>query len=369
MQIDSNFECGNIVVESTTETEANLSIRADSKAKYYQWFYFRVTAQTGRIHILNIRNAGGASYPRAWGGYRALASYDEVSWFRVHTQYDGTNLTIKHRPSQEVTAYAFFVPYTEPMRERLLTECAASPLAERQTIVTTPGGRPVERIRVGGAQAKKRVWIISRLHAGEPMAEYCIEGMMRQMLDPNDPVAKSLLAKNVSFSFIPNMNPDGSALGNLRANAAGVDLNRVWDNPPETAPEISSVRALMEQEGCDFFMDLHGDEERPYIWLVQPLPENMTPDLEPAQQYFEAEVRAQWAEYGVSPDNIPTTTPEPPAYGMSLDYTAKRFKCPSFIVELPFRDILGPDGEVDSLQPEGCAAFGRTCLEIIDQML
>lgn len=365
MQIDANFECGNIIVESQTETEATLSIRPDSNAKYYQWFYFRVSGDPGVIRTFHLSNAGNASYPKAWPGYRALASYDDKSWFRVHTQYDGQNLTIKHKASQAHVSYAFFVPYTEAMRTRLLDTASASPLVERRRVITTPGGRPLDMLVIGKASAQRHVWLISRQHAGEPMAEYMLEGMIHQLLDPNDSVAKSLLEKGIAFYCIPNMNPDGSALGNLRANAAGVDLNRAWENPGEDAPEVASVRALMDAEGCDFFLDLHGDEDRPYLWLVQPLPENCFPELAPAQERFEAEVRARYASYGPYPGD----GGGPGSKGMSLDYVAQRFRCPAFIVELPFKDVIGNDGNGDSLLGEGCAEFGRSCLEIINAMM
>ena len=47
-----------------------------------RWFNFRVTGAKGRPLALDIVNAGEASYPRAWEGYRACASYDLVHWFR-----------------------------------------------------------------------------------------------------------------------------------------------------------------------------------------------------------------------------------------------------------------------------------------------
>jgi hypothetical protein len=163
------------------------------------------------------------------------------------------------------------------------------------------------------------------------------------------------------------MNPDGSALGNLRANANGVDLNRVWLSPPDTAPEIKAVRALIESEGADFFLDIHGDEERPYIWLVQPHPDNVASEIADIQDRFEAEVRNRYIEYGPKPSTIPA--PTNPQSGMSIDYIAPRLKCPAFIIELPFKDIIGDNRQYDSLLPAGCIQFGRDCLDIIRSLI
>lgn len=369
MHITSDFESGNAVIESITEnvvtTEAKLTIRPDSNAKSYQWFYFRVSGEAGVTRTFHLTNAGGASYPLAWPGYRALASYDGANWFRVNTHYYDGTLTIKHQASEHDTHYAFFVPYTESQRAQLLKDCEL--FGERRQVLTTPGGRSLEMMVFGQQPAAKKVWVISRQHAGEPMAEYCIDGLMRRLIDRSDPVIPWLLER-ATFYCVSNVNPDGSALGNLRANAAGIDLNRDWkQNAAPQSAEIAALKTLMESEGVDFFLDLHGDEDRPYLWLVQPHRENVANDnMKGRQMVFEHSVRLRYVEYGPMPPEDPPASADS---GMAVDWVAWRFGCPSFIVELPFKDTLGPNGEPDSLLAAGCATFGRDCLDIIDKML
>lgn len=364
MHITSDFESGNAIVESITETEASLTIRPDSNTKFYQWFYFKVSGETGITRTFHITNAGGASYPHAWSGYRALASHNDTNWYRVNTQYHDGTLTIKHRATRRQTSYAFFVPYFESMRETLLQDC--QPFGERRHLLTTPGGRAVEMMVFGKQPARKKVWVIARQHAGEPMAEYCIDGLMRRFTDRNDRLAQDLLQR-VTFYCVPNVNPDGSAMGNLRANAAGIDLNRDWkQNTAPQSAEVGVLKALMENEGVDFFLDLHGDEDRPYLWLAQPHPENVPDSLKARQQYFEDAVRQRYVEYGPMPPEDPPMSADS---GMAGDWVAWRFHCPSYIVELPFKDTLGPKGEADSLLAAGCVNFGRDCLDIISEMM
>ena len=65
------------------------------------------------------------------------------------------------------------------------------------------------------------------------------------------------------------MNPDGAALGNLRTNAAGANLNREWQNPSVArSPEVFFVREKMHETGVDVFLDIHGDESIPYIFVA-----------------------------------------------------------------------------------------------------
>jgi murein tripeptide amidase MpaA len=367
MRIDANFDAGNIVVEEMTDANALLSIRADSGAKFYQWFYFRVTGSPGIARTFRIANGAGASYPVAWPGYEALASYNEDDWFRVPTQYDGTNLIFEHEAAEESTSYAFFVPYSAARREHFLKECEASPQTTRRQIGTSLQGRPLDLLVVGDEQrAAKKVWIIARQHAGEPMAEWYMEGLIRRLLDRNDSAAQQLIGKATLY-LVPNMNPDGSTGGNLRANAAGVDLNRAWNDPQPNAPEVIAVRDPISTTGVDFFLDIHGDEERPFIWIVGPHPANVTPEADRVQKQFEAMLAERYTEVRPRPDSIPA--PNRPDSGMSVDYIAPTFHCPALIVELPFKETVGSGGKRDSLLAAGCMDFGRSSVEVLNALL
>ena len=100
------------------------------------------------------------------------------------------------------------------------------------------------------------------------MAEWCAEGMIARLLDEHDGVGRELLDKAV-FYIVPNMNPDGSVRGHLRTNAAGVNLNREWQNPSlNQSPEVYLVLQEMERVGVDMYLDLHGDEALPYNFVA-----------------------------------------------------------------------------------------------------
>lgn len=75
-----------------------------------------------------------------------------------------------------------------------------------------------------------KIWVIARQHPGETMAEWFVEGLLRRLLDWQDPLSRALLDR-ATFYVVPNMNPDGAVAGNLRTNAAGANLNREWQTP------------------------------------------------------------------------------------------------------------------------------------------
>lgn len=362
MDITSDFECGNIIVEQVTDTEASLSIRKDTNARYYQWFYFKVTGDVGIKRTFTVVNADGASYTSAWNGYDVLQSYDGQSWQRLPTQYDGQHLIFTHQADQEESSYAFFVPYFEHQREQLIKECDASSLATTKTIGQSLDGKPIQMITIGDTEADhKKVWIVTRQHAGEPMAEYATDGLVRYLLDENNATAQSLLESTV-FYIVPNMNPDGSFAGNLRANAAGVDLNRAWDKPSDQCPEIVAVRDAIATTGVDYFFDVHGDEERPFIWLIGPRVE-ILPEIAATQTQYE-DILATLSPQIQSPPDV-FTSATPPDLGMSVDYIAATYNSPGWIIELPFKAVPDGQGDADSLLAEGCMQFGRNCIEAL----
>ena len=49
--------------------------------------------------MVNLVNAGQSSFPEAWPGYKACASYDLKDWFRVQTAWDEKAgvITMQHK--------------------------------------------------------------------------------------------------------------------------------------------------------------------------------------------------------------------------------------------------------------------------------
>ncbi|MFT5691090.1 MAG: hypothetical protein ACI92E_000415 [Oceanicoccus sp.] len=114
---------------------------------------------------------------------------------------------------------------------------------------------------------KKKIWVIARQHPGETMAQWFIEGLLRQLLSSNES-SRALLSSAV-FYIVPNMNPDGSVRGNHRTNAAGSNLSRQWHETSKLmCPEVYFVRNALHDKGVDIFSDIHGDEEIPYSFIM-----------------------------------------------------------------------------------------------------
>jgi murein tripeptide amidase MpaA len=349
IKISSQFDAGAIDVVSATSADAiDLNIRKDSHADITQWFYFRLQGAHGQPCTIRLLNAGKAAYPKGWEDYQAMASYDRVNWFRVPTTYNGGVLTILHTPGMDSVYYAYFEPYSWERHLELLDRAQMSEHVRMLDLGSTVDGRDLNMLVIGEpSPAKKKVWVIARQHPGETMAEWFVEGMLDALLDPAHPFGRQLLKETV-FYVVPNMNPDGSVRGNLRTNAAGANLNREWMNPSmERSPEVYLVLEKMKETGVDLFLDVHGDEGLPYVFIAgsDELP-TFTAQQAAMQKRFSDDFMI------ASPDfqDVHGYPKEPfteEVLTMGSPHITHRFGCLSLTLELPFKDNANdPDEQV-----------------------
>lgn len=344
LHISASFDSGAIEVESLAQaSDIRLRIRADSHAEFRQWFHFRLQGAAGQACRLQFLNAGDCTYPDGWRGYQAVASYDRAQWFRVPTSFDGSTMTVAFTPEHDSVWLAYFEPYSEDRHLSLLATCQRSPLARLSHLGSTVDGRDMTAVTVGTpGDGKKAIWMIARQHPGESMAEWFCEGVLQRLTGTGmwagDPVARRLLERAV-FHIVPNMNPDGSARGNLRTNAAGANLNREWMAPSEqTSPEVYHVRRAIEATGCDMFFDIHGDEGLPYNFVAG---SEMLPgftEVQKAEQlrFIDAFKRA-------TPDfqdvhGYAASKYNQDALKLASKYIGHTFGCLSLTLEMPFKD-------------------------------
>ncbi len=366
LKISCQFDAGAIeVVDATSAAAIDLNIRHDSHAQITQWFYFRLQGAQGQACRMRLLNAGASAYPDGWIDYQAMASYDRVTWFRVPTSYDGRVMTIAHTPAMDSVYYAYFEPYSWERHLELLDRAQLSEHVRMLDLGSSVDGRDLNALVIGDPGAARKVWVIARQHPGETMAEWFVEGMLDALLDPSDPFGRQLL-KEAVFYVVPNMNPDGSVRGNLRTNATGANLNREWNAPSMTrSPEVFVVKNKMKETGCDLFLDVHGDEGLPYVFVAGSA---ALPDFTPAQAAQEKAFSDAFLVaspdfqdvhgYGESPYSDETLT-------MASPHMTRLFGCLSLTLELPFKDNANDPDPVSGWDGARSARLGAAVLQPI----
>jgi murein tripeptide amidase MpaA len=347
IKISQQFDAGAIeVVQAGDFANIELRVRKDTRAEFAQWFYFRLQGAKGEPCTMRFLNAGQAAYPSGWEDYRVVASYDRIRWFRVPTSYDGQVMTVQHTPECDSVYYAYFEPYSWERHLDLLGRVEKSPLARVVDLGSSIEGRDMNVVVVGNPQASKKVWVIARQHPGETMAEWFVDGMLDALLDPDNATARAALER-AAFYIVPNMNPDGSVLGNLRTNAAGANLNREWMTPSlETSPEVYCVRQKIHEIGCDLFLDVHGDEGIPYVFAVgNEMLETFTEKQAEEQNAFLADCKDACTDFQLE-HGYPASKYKEEVLKLASKYIAHTFKCVSLTLEMPFKDHMNqPDAE------------------------
>lgn len=339
IKISDCFDGGAIeVLRAEAPHDIALHLRPDSHADIRQWFYFRLQGARGQTCRIRILNAASAAFAAGWQGYQALASRDREHWFRVPTTYDGQMLNIEITPAHDSVYLAYFEPYSWERHLHLLDRAQAAPSARLHHLGATVDGRDLNLLQIGDAGAARKLWVIARQHPGETMAEWFVEGLVDALLDEANPLARRLLQHAV-FYLVPNMNPDGAVRGNLRTNAAGANLNREWMAPSmERSPEVYLVRERIHATGCDFFLDVHGDEALPYVFVAgsEMLEDFSARQADEQRRFIEAFRRA-------SPDFQTRHGYDSGKYRedvlkLASKYIGHTFKCPSLTLEMPFKD-------------------------------
>ena len=365
MHIDSHFDSGNIeVVEIGDDHRADLRIRMDAGDEHMQWFYFRVDGARDESCILRILNAGKASYPKAWGGYRVCTSVDRQTWTRVDTSFEDGVLTIEHRPVGQMQWYAYFAPHTHEQHLEMLSECQLLEGVTVDRLGATVDGRDLHRLIVG--EGPLQFWIIARQHPGESMASWWMEGFLARLLDSGDAIARRL-RERATLHVVPHMNPDGAIRGHLRCNAAGANLNREWEAPTiERSPEVYFTLAAMDESGVDFCLDVHGDEELPYNFLsgaegILGYSDSRLPHL--CEVFSAAYERANpdlQREHG-----YPVSAPGTANMTMCTNAVAARFQCPAYTLEMPFKDNANAPDPIFGWSPDRSANLGASGLDAL----
>lgn len=341
IKISTDFDSGNIqVLDASDAYQLLLAIQPDTRSHHYQWFHFKAEGMhVGHTHNFRLSNAGGSSYKHAWSGYNAVASYDHVNWFRVPTRFDGEILHISLETREKHAWLAYFEPYSRERHDWLIDQ--ALKYAGTQLLATGKSveGRDIQLLRRGkGGEDRRNVWIIAQQHPGEHMAEWFMEGIIERLQQDGDAEMKKLLAV-ADLYLVPNMNPDGAFHGHLRTNAMGQDLNRAWQSASqEISPEVLFVQQQMQQYGVDLFLDIHGDEEIPYVFTAacEGNP-GYTPRIEALEKRFRSHLSSLTRDFQTT-HGYTRDLPGEANMTLACNAVGEQYDCLSLTLEMPFKD-------------------------------
>ena len=177
--------------------------------------------------------------------------------------------------------FAYSLPYTySDLQEYLLNICSdpkRQRILSRKTLCSTIAGNKCELLTFTEIKSqednkkKKGVVISGRVHPGETVGSWMMQGVMELLASPTSYEAY-ILRKHFIFKIIPMVNPDGVINGNYRCSLAGCDLNRRWKLPSKVLhPVVYQIKRLLRsthrEREVALFCDLHGHSRNKNVFM------------------------------------------------------------------------------------------------------
>ena len=309
------------------ENEFSILIASDCEGKYILnkisifkiWFYFGVISENERNIKISIDNLNNFSY-NFKNGYKICynileenetpSSYqnkytegEETNWKRLETDYElnldnETNfLSIKFNfdlPKNRYVLFSFCFPWSYDKNEAFLKyikeKVENKNIYYHDEILTL--SKEKRNIHLLTITSKKNIimnkkeenlnglfpnknrcnliqhdthiiFITARVHPGETPGTLTFNGILKLLIDNNNPMSKILL-DNFIFKLIPIINVDGVSNGYFRLNTEGYNLNRCYLGPsPRINPENYAITKLFyfysSHYKVRYYFDLHAD--------------------------------------------------------------------------------------------------------------
>ncbi len=194
-----------------------------------------------------------------------------------------------------------------------------------------------------------------------------------------DDAVRSVLDR-YRLHVVPNMCPDGSVRGHLRTNAAGANLNREWATLPGReedyykaptllrSPEVHAVLSRMDKTGCDFFLDVHGDETIPYVFFSGSAKTPVWGDrIRHLYGYFVERYLRSNSDVQKEIGYPPPVSEQSALRGMNkaTNQVSNRFDCLGLTLEIPYKDCATNPDPVRGFSLERCKRLGSNLVEVL----
>lgn len=247
VSIDAGIPGGNIIVQSISGHD--ISLRNDLRDTKGQWFYWKFRARFAEPGDYRFRIGEGPSI-----GSRgpAISADHGLSWtFLGRDCVDYSKETFVYHCGEvpQERLFCVCIPYLQSDLGRFLSAQPAGVLRVG-TLCQTRQGRAVELLSLGHNQAPLRVLLTCRHHCNESMANYVIEGILREFIQHPD------LYGDIFTQVVPFVDKDGVENGDQGKNRIPHDHNRDY-GPLTVHIETRAIMALVDRQRYHLMIDLH----------------------------------------------------------------------------------------------------------------
>jgi predicted deacylase len=227
------------------------------------WYAFRILSdRRRRLHATLVYSEGKHRY---W----PKLSRDGKTWQRlparrVRVAADGRTARLRVDVGPKPVWIAAQELWPEERYESWLAGLSGQAGVSLSVLGLSGQQRPIHLIATdAGEKRPGTVVLVGRQHPPEVPGAFALQPFVETVLDDSE------LSRRFRGIFrlvvVPELNPDGVALGHWRQNAGGMDINRDWG--PFTQPETRLMRDLLASIDRDpatrlaMFLDFHATRE------------------------------------------------------------------------------------------------------------
>jgi len=344
--IDADFPGGNIIVDEISDDTVRL--HQDLRDTTIWWFYWSFRVRNAEARTIRFELTDGNVFSPAGP---CFSPNDTVwQWLGLDCT-DGDSFTYTFGTDLHETFFAFCPTYTESNLRCFLQDHS---YVISSILTTSEQERSVELLSIPAADPKMSLLITARHHACESVANYVLEGILKEW--GNGTADSTWLLDNVDLYAVPFVDKDGVENGDQGKMRAPHDH---WQDYSQS-PGYASVRAI--QSLCNnlraplgLAVDLHcpwiRGEHAESILLLEP-----ESNWLPAFNFFWSSVNNQ-AQSAVSKTPM-TRIPHGTSFNVDSNdfatYIRRHHSAQAMTLEFPYAiagDIL--------ITPEESRSFGR----------
>lgn len=220
------------------------------------WYAFKIWSSENRNLFITL------NYGKEQHRYAPKLSNDGRHWYQgppVSYNPDSTKVSFAVKVSSDTLIIAAQELMPAAVNQQWVDSLANLPYVHSQVIGYSLQGRPLTAMTTNGSDNRSMVVVLSRQHPPEVTGYMAMQQFVETLMG-NSEQAQAFRSR-YQLVVVPFINPDGVEEGNWRHSAAGVDLNRDWENflQPETrAVKAFLLRLVKEQQAKVYFgIDFH----------------------------------------------------------------------------------------------------------------
>ncbi|WIO75193.1 M14 family metallopeptidase [Porticoccaceae bacterium LTM1] len=274
VRFEADFQTARLSACRQVGNEYQLLIEPESNPAHHSpWYAFSVQSDHQQKIVIKL------VYADKKHRYSPKISNDKHHW----TQLDNSSISVKNdgqtvRMVLEVGSKPLYVAAQEIFDndnyEQWESILANKPYVNRSVIGLTEQGRPVTKLETQTSDSNDYLVLVGRQHPPEVTGALAMFHFVNTILSDSDLAVQ--FRKHINLLIVPNMNPDGVALGYWRKNTNGVDLNRDWGpfEQAETRLIRDELNRFQGDENIRFFLDFHSTSEDIFYTMSEGLPGN-----------------------------------------------------------------------------------------------